>query len=484
MSATAVNDSLAAVLSRIESRHATAVTDLGRFLRYPSVSADPGRAPDLRACANWLADQISAAGLTSEIVPTAGHPIVLAHNQRLPNRPTVLLYGHYDVQPPDPLDRWATPPFEPTVRKTPAGTDAIFARGAADDKGQIWAHLEAIAAWQSAGGGLPVNLICVFEGEEEIDSHHLAAFLHSRRDQLRADIAVISDTNCFARGLPAITTGLRGLVYSEITLRAAANDLHSGIHGGAVRNPAVALAKLLAALHDDSGRVMLIGFYDNVEPPGDDERQSWSQLAFDEAAYAAGLGLAQGKDTLSGESSFSTLERKWARPTCDVCGLTSGYQGPGAKTIIPASASAKISFRLVPGQDPQRIRAALEDFVHTHAPPGLTTSFSHFAAAPAVRLDPHGPWISAAAGAITQGFGVPPVFIREGLTIPVVNLLKRELSLDTLLLGFGLPDDAPHAPNEKFDLANLHAGSRTAACLYQSLAAPPSIRSSPQGNRI
>ncbi|MDP9173500.1 MAG: dipeptidase [Planctomycetota bacterium] len=461
---------LAAVLDQIKSRHDAALAELSDFLRFPSVSADPARAVEIKACAQWLAGRISATGLTAEVVPTAGHPIVLARNEHQPNRPTVLLYGHYDVQPPEPLAGWITPPFEPTIRKTTTGTEAIFARGAADDKGQIWAHMEAISAWQSVGGGLPINLICLFEGEEEVDSHHLADFVNTHREKLRADIAVISDTNGFARGAPAITTGLRGLVYSEITLRAAANDLHSGIHGGAVRNPALALAALLARLHDESGRVTLDGFYDGVELPSDDERRSWAGLGFDEKAYANGLGLARSIETLGGEAGYTSLERKWARPTCDVCGLTSGYQGLGAKTIIPAFARAKISFRLVAGQDPLRVRAALEDFVRVHTPNGLVEIISHFAAAPAVLVDHRGRWASAAAGAIEKGFGVAPVFIREGLTIPVVNLLKSILGLDTLLLGFGLPDDAPHAPNEKFDLENLRGGAQTAAALYLALA--------------
>ncbi|MGA2231312.1 MAG: dipeptidase, partial [Tepidisphaeraceae bacterium] len=451
--------------------HDAAVTELSEFLRFPSVSADAARIDDVAACAHWLARKVAASGLTVKVVPTPGHPIVLATNTHRPDRPTVLLYGHYDVQPPEPLDKWLTPPFVPVVRKTAAGADAIYARGAADDKGQIWAHIEAIDAWHSVGGGLPVNLIVLFEGEEEIDSHHLAAFIQSRRDSLRADIAVISDTNCFARGVPAITTGLRGLVYSEVTLRAAANDLHSGMHGGAVRNPALALAKLLAGLHDEWGRVTLHGFYDGVVLPSEGQRLSWERLGFDQALYAAGLGLTKGIETLAGEAGFTTLQRRWARPTCDVCGLTSGYQGPGAKTIIPASASAKVSFRLVAGQDPARVRAAFEKFVNDRCPPGLGVTISHYAAAPAAVVDPDGPWAAAAAAAVAQGFGVPPVLIREGLTIPVVNLLKSSLGVETLLIGFGLPDDNPHAPNEKFDLDNLGAGARTAAVLYETLTA-------------
>jgi len=466
-----VSDRLPAVLDFLETHREAALLGLKDFLRFPSVSADPVCGGHMSACAEWLARQLQAAGLSTEVADTDGHPIVLAFNQHRAGRPTVLLYGHYDVQPPDPVNAWTTRPFEPDVRKTPAGTDAIYARGAADDKGQIWAHVQAMTAWEAAGGGLPINVIVLLEGEEEVDSHHLPDFVNANRARLKADVAVISDTNCFARGVPAIVTGLRGLVYGQVTLRAAANDLHSGIHGGAVRNPAIALAKLLAALVDESGRVTLDGFYDGVHSPADDQRKAWASLSFDESNYAESLGLAQGAATLAGEAGFSTLERRWVRPTCDICGVTAGYQGPGAKTIIPAYASAKVSFRLVAGQDPLKVRAAFEDFVRGHCPPGLSVNVDHFAAAPAVQTSQDSPWMKAAINALHLGFGARPVMIHEGLTIPVVHLLKRSLGLDSLLIGFGLPDDAPHAPNEKFDLGSLWGGTRSAANLYEFIAA-------------
>jgi acetylornithine deacetylase/succinyl-diaminopimelate desuccinylase-like protein len=466
--------SLADVLARVHARRDQAVTDLTEFLRIPSISADPAHANDVSTCASWLAARFSAVGLSAKVEPTPGHPIVLARNEHHAGRPTVLLYGHYDVQPVDPIDQWTTPPFEPSVRKTAANTDAIYARGAADDKGQIWAHVEAISAWQSAGG-LPINLIAVIEGEEEIDSHHLASFITRYRDMLHADIAVISDTNCFARGVPAITTGLRGLVYSQVTIRAAAHDLHSGIHGGAVRNPAIALARLLSRLHNDDGHVTIPSFYDGVIASSATECDTWATLPFSESEYATNLGLAEGITTLSGESGFTTLERRWSRPTCDVCGLTSGYQGAGAKTIIPASATAKVSFRLVPGQNPQVIRDAFKKFVFQNLPPGFEVDVINFAAAPAVSVPTTGPWVRAASAAVEHGFGIPPVLVRDGLTIPVVNLLRRELGIDTLLLGFGLPDDRPHAPDEKFDLESLRAGARTAAALYNLIAEPADL---------
>lgn len=456
------------VLALVDARRHAAVAELSEFLSIPSISADPARSSDVAACAKWLADRMAGVGLSTEVVATPGHPIVLARNDHQAGRPTVLLYGHYDVQPVDPVDQWTTPPFQPAVRKTTAGTDAIYARGAVDDKGQLWCHMEAIRAWQSMGG-LPVNLIVVIEGEEEIDSHHLASFVASHRDALRADIAVISDTNGFARGIPAITTGLRGLVYSEVVLRAASHDLHSGIHGGAVMNPATELARLLSRLHDEHGHVMLDGFYDGIVPPSVAERKGWASLPFDESEYARNLGLVKGAATLGGEAGNSTLERRWTRPTCDVCGLTSGYQGPGAKTIVPASASAKVSFRLVPGQEPLAVRASFETFVRRWCPQGLVADVKHYAAARAMCVPTDGPWVATAEAAVQTGYGVAPVLIRDGLTIPVVSLLQRELGLDTLLLGFGLPDDRPHSPDEKFDLDALHCGARTAAALYAHL---------------
>jgi acetylornithine deacetylase/succinyl-diaminopimelate desuccinylase-like protein len=461
--------SIEQVLNQLEKQRSGSLKGLVEFLSIASVSADPDRSNDVAACARWLAERFGECGLEVSVEETAGHPVVLAQSEFRSDRPTALVYGHYDVQPVDPIGQWVTPPFEPTVRKTPANTDALYARGAADDKGQIWSHVQAVAAWQALGG-LPINLIFLIEGEEEIDSHHLPTFLESHRDKLRADIAIVSDTNCFARGVPAITTGLRGLVYSEVTLRVAENDLHSGIHGGAVMNPALGLARLLSKLHDEENRVTLNGFYDEVLPLSDAARESWEGLPFDQAGYVKNLGLRGGEQSLSGEAGYSTVERRWARPTCDVCGLTSGYQGAGAKTIIPASATAKVSFRLVPNQDPLAVQYALMEFVGQNCPAGLTAEVIHFAGAPAVSVPSEGPWVQAAVAAVKRGFGVEPVLIREGLTIPIVNLLRQRVGLDTLLVGFGLPDDNPHSPNEKFDLDCLHAGARTAAALYGLLA--------------
>ena len=453
------------VLKTIDSTRDQSLAGLIDFLRLPSISTKPEHAADVRACATWLADRLNLIGLKAQVLPTAGHPVVLAKNAHQPGRPTVLVYGHYDVQPPEPLDLWTTPPFEPTVRKTDAGTDAVYARGAVDDKGQVWAHVQAIAAWH-AHGGAPVNLTLLIEGEEECGSNHLTDFVNQHKADLNADIAVISDTNQFARGLPAITYGLRGLLYMEVFLTGPDHDLHSGMYGGAVPNPANVLCQLIATLHDQDGRINIPGFYDNVADLTPAERDLWKQLPFDEKDFAASMKLAE----LTGEKGYSTLERRWARPTCDVNGLTSGYQGHGAKTVIPSKASAKISMRLVPNQDPAKIQAAFERAMRERCPKNVRIEFTHHGGAPAVLVPSDSPAMKLAFEAVEKGFAARPILGREGGSIPVVGLLKSALNLDTLLVGFGLPDDRVHSPNEKFDLDALHKGTRTAAALYHTLS--------------
>jgi acetylornithine deacetylase/succinyl-diaminopimelate desuccinylase-like protein len=412
-------------------------------------------------CAKWVADQLKAAALEASVMTVeGGHPIVIAKNRHVAGRPTVLLYGHYDVQPVEPLEQWITGPFEPTVRD-----GAIYARGAADDKGQVWAHIEAVTAWQ-AHGGLPVNITMLIEGEEEIGSKHLKPFVQRYASDLRADVAVVSDTNQFARGVPAITYGLRGLVYMEVIFTGPAYDLHSGLFGGTVANPANALARVLGTLVDEDGRVTIEGFYDDVIKLTPDERAAWAQLPFDEKAYLAEIGPTE----LFGEKDFTTLERKWARPTCDINGLTSGYQGPGAKTVLPAAASAKVSMRLVPNQDPAKIAAAFERTIRERAPSSVRVEVITHSMTSAVLVPHQSPGVQLAAEALQIGFGVKPTFMREGGSIPVVSLFKTELNVDTLLVGFGLPDDRVHSPNEKFDLDALHGGTRTAAALYEKLS--------------
>jgi acetylornithine deacetylase/succinyl-diaminopimelate desuccinylase-like protein len=453
------------ILKTIDGRRDQSVAALKDFLSIPSVSTKPDHQQDMVRCATWLADQLRFGALDVAVMPTAGHPVVVAKNRHQPGRPTVLVYGHYDVQPPEPLEQWVSPPFQPTIRKTDAGTDAIYARGAVDDKGQVWCHTEAILAWQ-AHGGLPVNLTFLIEGEEEIGSDHLEAFVVEHRDALKADIAVISDTNQFARGLPAITYGLRGLCYAEITITGPSHDLHSGLFGGAVPNPANILCEVIGSLHDRNGRVMIDGFYDDVVELTPAEREMWRKLPFTDEAFAQSVGIPKG----NGEAGFSALERKWARPTCDVNGITTGYQGPGAKTVIPAVASAKVSMRLVPRQDPVKIQRAFEQTIRSRCPDNVKVSFEWHGASEPVLVPIDSKATQLAAAALHRGFGVEPTFMREGGSIPVVGLIKRVLGIDTLLLGFGLPDDRVHSPNEKFDLDALFGGTRSAAALYEQLA--------------
>jgi len=456
------------ILTTLEGRRDQSLAGLIEFLRIPSVSTEPRHKDDMVRCAHWLADRFRFAMLEAAVMPTRGHPVVVARNKHVPGRPTVLLYGHYDVQPPEPLDLWKSPPFEPTVRKDDKGFDAIFARGAVDDKGQVWCHVEAITAWQ-AHGGVPVNLICLIEGEEEVGSENLEAFVRENRELLRADICLISDTGLFARGVPAIGYGLRGLDYEEIRIDGPSHDLHSGGYGGAIHNPANVLVEILASLHNKDGTVNIPGFYDDVVPLTQAERDAWKRLPHDDARWAAEIGLS--RDDLFGEAGFSTIERLWARPTLDINGLSGGYQGHGAKTVIGSWASAKVSMRFVPNQDPKKIQSLFRKTVLERAPRGVKVSFllnDHTGKPVLSPIDTLAARL--AAEAITTGFGTPPIFTRGGGTIPVVAMLKDVLGVDSLLVGFGLPDDRVHSPNEKFDMESLRCGTRTAAVLYDKLS--------------
>ncbi len=436
---------------------------LCELLRIPSVSTDSRFQADVQAAAQWVSDRLQRAGVQTEIVATNGHPIILGRWQQAgPEAPTALVYGHYDVQPPDPLNEWTSPPFEPTKRD-----GNIIARGATDDKGQMLTHVFSVEAWMAVEGRLPVNILYVLEGEEEVGSVHLGPFLEARKDQLRCDCVVISDSSQFAPGQPAITYGLRGLSYYELTLQGPKQDLHSGVFGGAVTNPAVALTQLLSGLIDSQGRIQVPGFYDDVVELQESEQQDLNNLPFDEAAFAASIGV----DQLTGEEGRSTLQRRWSRPSFDIHGLTSGYQNEGAKTVLPARASAKFSFRLVPRQDPTRIHTALESFLQDRLPSGVRMTLRHFdGSAPGVVVPRDSAYLAAAQKAIHAGFGTPPVFIREGGSIPVVNTFSEEFGVDTLLLGWGLNDDNTHSPNEKFCLADFHRGIKASAHLWQELA--------------
>lgn len=455
------NSAVQQVLAHIDREKSRYETDLFELLRIGSVSADPAFKPEVRQAAEWLHARIAQAGLTAEIVETAGHPIVYAESAPVPDAPIALVYGHYDVQPPDPLDEWQTPPFEPSVR---AGN--VFARGATDDKGQMLTHVNSVQAWLAAAGKLPLQVKLLIEGEEEVGSEHLEAFLKSNAQRLACDCVVISDTSQFAPGVPAITYGLRGIAYFELRLFGPKQDLHSGVFGGAVSNPANALAKMLGELVDPDGRVTIPGFYDDVVPISEAERVEFASLPFDEKSFKQQLAV----DSLKGEKGFTTIERRWARPTLDVNGLTSGYQGEGAKTVLPARASAKLSCRLVPNQDPKRVAAGLRRRLEELLPPGIRMELVDHHGAPGIVMSLESPYLQAAAAAIEVGFGRRPVFIREGGSIPIVNTFAKLLGADVLLLGWGQNDDNPHSPNEKFSLDDYHRGTRASAALWSELA--------------
>ena len=453
-----------ALTSYLEANAERRLTELCEFLRIPSVSAQPEHQPDMLRAAAFLHEQFAALGFQTETVTTAGHPIVYAEWLQAPGAPTILVYGHYDVQPPDPLELWTSPAFEPTIRD-----GKLFARGATDDKGQVFTHVKSAEAWLKATGGLPVNLKFVIEGEEEVGSNNLDKFLESRKEALRCDVAVISDTSQYAPGIPAITYGLRGIVACEVTLKGPKKDLHSGVFGGSVANPVNALCRLVAALHDADGRVQIPGFYDDVLALTDAERAGFAKLPFDEAAYRTELGVG----AVHGEAGFTTLERRWARPTCDVNGITGGYQGAGPKTIVPAQATAKITCRLVPDQNPDKVLDALEQFLRDQCLPGVELTFKRYHGCPAFVFDPTSPWLTAASAAIEEAFGAAPVLIREGGSIPVVTTFREVLGVDTLLLGWGQNTDNLHSPDEHFTVADFHRGTLASAALWERLAALP-----------
>ena len=425
------------------------VEELKAWLRIPSVSTDPAHAAQTRQAAQWLADNLRDAGVaTVEVVPTDGHPVVYAEHHVSDDAPTVLVSGHYDVQPPDPLELWDNDPFEPVEKD-----GKLVARGAADDKGQAFMHVKAAEALL-ASGGPPVNLKFLVEGEEENGSVHLPQFLRDHKERLAADVVLVSDTALFAPGVPSIAYGLRGLAYVEVTLQGPRKDLHSGVYGGAVHNPINALAAVIADLHDDHHRVTVEGFYDDVRALTDDERQQYAALPFDEAAWKAEAGVSETRT----EAGYSTLEGTSGRPTLDCNGIWGGYTGEGAKTVLPAKASAKISCRLVPDQTPDDITDKLRRHFEAHTPDTMTLTFRDLHGGHGVVVDTSAPAMQAAAQALEAVFGQKPHFTREGGSIPVVADFKKILGLDTVLMGFGLDSDSIHSPNEEFGLDRFHQG--------------------------
>ncbi len=434
--------------------------ELCELLRIPSISADSRHRNDVRCAADWVAAQFRKLKLDTEIIETAGHPIVYAESPAVAGAPTVLVYGHYDVQPPDPLDEWISPPFEPTERD-----GNLYARGATDDKGQMLTHVKSTEAWLAAEGPLPVQLKFLIEGEEETGSSSLEPFIKENKDRLSCDCVVISDSCQFAPGQPAITYGLRGIAYYELRLFGPKQDLHSGTFGGGVANPANALCDMLSKLINEKGQIQVPGFYDDVTSLSLRERNELKKLPFDEAEFMRQIGV----NAVAGEEGFGTLERRWVRPTFDVNGLTSGYQGEGAKTVLPARATAKFSFRLVPNQDPKKISQALTARLKELCPSGIRMELVDMHGAPGVVVPLDSPFMAAAQRAIAAGFGREPVNIREGGSIPVVATFHDLLGVDTLLLGWGLNDDNTHSPNEKFSLADFHRGIKASAYLWREL---------------
>jgi acetylornithine deacetylase/succinyl-diaminopimelate desuccinylase-like protein len=450
------------VIDFIHTNRDRYIAELKHFLAIPSISALPQHAADVRRCADWTADEMRRIGLDAvALVETAGNPIVYGESLHVPGAPTMLFYGHYDVQPVDPLNLWDSPPFEATIRD-----GEIYARGAADDKGQVFMHFKALEAHMKQHGRLPLNVKVVIEGEEEVGSVNLDRFVADQRDRLRADVVVISDSAMFDRGVPSICYSLRGLVYFQIDVRGTASDLHSGVFGGAVANPNMVLAQMLAQMKDRGGRIKIPGFYDAVRPLEEAEREAWKGLPFNERQYRKQLGAPK----LFGESGYSTLERVWARPTFEVNGLLGGFTGEGAKTVIPAVAMAKVSMRLVPDQDPDVIAKLFEAYVRKIAPKTVEVSVTRMHGGHPWITSYDNPYVQAASRAIEQGFGKPPVFCREGGSIPVVFTFQRALEVPSVLFGVGLPDENAHAPNERLDLGNFHNGIVASAILYDELA--------------
>lgn len=449
------------VIAHIDEHNKANIERLKEFLRIPSISTDPARKADTRKGAEWVHKVLTGCGIKSEIIDTKGHPAVLADTGPADGGPTILVYGHYDVQPTGDEKLWKSPPFEPTVRD-----GDLFARGSADDKGQVLTHLLAAEAWMKVARKLPIRVKFLIEGEEEIGSPSLDEVIHKYKDRLACDYVVLSDTPKFDKTTPAITYGTKGLIYKEIVITGPKQNLHSGSYGGTLTNPGNALAVIIASLRDKDNRVTIPGFYDDVRPIGDDERKKMAALNFDEKGYMNAMGCP----SLEGEKGFSTLERRWARPTVDVNGLGGGFMGEGASTVIPARVFGKVSMRIVPDQDPAKIAKAFEKAVMAAAPPGVRVEILDHSSCSAY-VSPMGTTGMDAAGeALKLGFGKAPVFIREGGTLPILPMFKKVLGADSIMMGFCMPDCNAHGPNEYFGLDDFHKGTRASAYFVDVLA--------------
>ncbi len=455
------------VLTTIDTDQGAALNRLFELMKIPSVSTDPAFHNDCLRSADWLVADLSSIGFTASSIPTAGKPMVLAHAKaRRRDVPHVLFYGHYDVQPADPLELWTNPPFEPSMEDMPTGPQ-IVGRGSADDKGQLMTFVEACRAFQS-NGGLPCDVTILFEGEEETGSPSLPAFMAEQKDALSADLMLVCDTNMWDRTTPAITTMLRGLVLDEVVIKAASRDLHSGMFGGAAINPIRVLAKIIAGLHDDDGKITLPGFYDGVVDLPPEVAEQWRQLNFSEADFLGEVGLS----VPAGEKGCSVLEMVWSRPTCDVNGIIGGYTQKGSKTVLPAQASAKFSFRLVGKQDPDKIRDAFRAYVTANLPADCKAEFHPHGASPALQLPFSSESLRRARRALAAEWGKEPVLAASGGSIPIVGAFKTELKMDSLMIGFGLDEDKIHSPDEKYELSSFHKGARSWARILSALAAP------------
>ncbi len=444
------------VLARVDADMDAALARLFEVMKLKSISTDPAYAAETRKNAEWHAADLAAIGFDASVRDTAGHPVVVGHDRKAGGT-SILFYGHYDVQPVDPLELWEHDPFEPAIVTRPDGGKQIVGRGSADDKGQLMTFVEACRAWKAVTGSLPISVSIILEGEEESGGVNLPGFLDAHVDELRADVAMICDTNMWDKDTPAITTSLRGLCAEEITIHAADRDLHSGFYGSAAANPNHVLARILADLHDAEGRVTIPHFYDGVPELPESLKESWKTLDFSESAFLGEVGLS----VPAGEKGRSVLEQTWSRPTCEVNGMGGGYQGAGFKTVIPAVASAKISFRLVFDQNPHRVREEFRKFVRARVPADCRVEFIEHGSGTAVAFDVNGAAFQATQGALTEEWGKAAAFVGGGGSIPVATLLKEKLGMDVVLAGFGLSDDRIHSPNEKYDLRSFHKGIRS-----------------------
>jgi len=444
------------------------LSELKDLLRIPSVSTLPEHKQDVRRAAEFIANQMRSIGLENvEVIATAGHPLVYADWLHAAGKPTVICYGHYDVQPPDPLEEWTTPPFEPTERN-----GNLYARGAVDDKGQMYMHIKALESLMKSGAGkLPMNVRMLIEGEEEVGGESIARFVREHPERLKADVALISDTEMFAAELPTLCVGLRGMVYTELEATGAKVDLHSGMYGGTAPNPLEALARIIVKLKDENGKILIPGFYDRVEKPTVEELKTWSRLPFDEDRFRQDeIGSSQ----LTGEPGYSVIERIWARPTLEVHGMPGGFTGAGGKTVIPARASAKISMRLVPNQQPAEIFKLFSDYVQKIVPRGLSLKVKQFSLADAIVIRTENRFVQLASAAMKEVFGKETVYIRSGGSVPIVSDFEKSLQIPSVMMGFGLPDDNLHAPNEKFHIANFYRGIESIIHFFQLLGASAS----------